>query len=88
MCTSFQICPENKRDKPTLEMLISKRVKTGSHILTDGWSGYKDIERLGKLVFFKLLPKLMLPLYTRLHVEFRKPFGKFQGSTHWCSHIL
>ena len=45
----LEMCPENKRDKPTLEALIIKRVRPGTHIITDGWAAYKDISRLGLL---------------------------------------
>ena len=40
-------CPNNKRDRKTLETLILKRVRLGTKILTDGWSGYKHLEELG-----------------------------------------
>ena len=43
----LEICPDNKRDKKTLETLITMRVRPGTHLLTDGWAGYKDVERLG-----------------------------------------
>ena len=40
-------CPNNKRDRKTLEGLIVKRIRPGTRILTDGWSGYKRLEHLG-----------------------------------------
>ena len=40
-------CPNNKRDRATLEALILKRVRLGTKILTDGWNGYKQLEKLG-----------------------------------------
>jgi len=40
-------CPDNKRDRATLESLILKRVRPGTRVLTDGWSGYKHLEKLG-----------------------------------------
>ena len=40
-------CPNNKRDRKTLEALILKRVRLGTKILTDGWAGYKHLEELG-----------------------------------------
>ena len=43
----LEICPENKRDRKTLEGLIQKRVPVGTKILTDGWAGYKQLEKLG-----------------------------------------
>ena len=46
-------CPNNKRDRTTLEALILKRVRLGTKILTDGWAGYKQLEKLG-------LPKMLL----------------------------
>ena len=42
-------CPNNKRDRETLETLILKRVRLGTKILTDGWAGYKHLEELGLL---------------------------------------
>ena len=47
----IEVCPDNKRDKITLEMLITKRVKLGTHIITDGWAAYKGLERLGWFKF-------------------------------------
>ena len=35
-------CPNNKRDKATLEKLIQENVEVGTNIFTDGWSAYKD----------------------------------------------
>ena len=46
---SLEICPENKRDRKTLEALIQKRVRVGTKILTDGWAGYKQLEKLGNI---------------------------------------
>ena len=40
-------CPGNKRDRKTLETLIVKRIRPGTRILTDGWSGYRRLEHLG-----------------------------------------
>ena len=45
----LEICPENKRDRKTLEALIQKRVRVGTKILTDGWAGYKQLEKLGNI---------------------------------------
>ena len=39
--------PEGKRTKAALEPVISKHVVPGTTILTDGWSAYKDLEKLG-----------------------------------------
>ena len=33
----------------SLEPIISQHVAKGTTILTDGWSSYKDLEKLGKL---------------------------------------
>ena len=33
----------------TLEALIQKRVRVGTKILTDGWAGYKQLEKLGNI---------------------------------------
>ena len=44
-------CPDNKRDRATLESLILKRVRPGTRVLTDGWAGYKHLEKLGKSLF-------------------------------------
>ena len=43
-------CPNNKRDRETLEKLILKRVRLGTKILTDGWAGYKQLEKLGLFI--------------------------------------
>ena len=45
-------CPNNKRDRETLEKLILKRVRLGTKILTDGWAGYKQLEKLGLFILF------------------------------------
>ena len=42
-----KVCPENKRDRKTLEALIHKWVQVGTKILTDGWASYKQLEMLG-----------------------------------------
>ena len=34
-------CPENKRDRPTLEKIILEHVEKGTKIYTDGWASYK-----------------------------------------------
>ena len=43
----LEACPNNKRDRKTLEALILKRVRLGTKLLTDGWSEYKQVEKLG-----------------------------------------
>jgi hypothetical protein len=43
----LEICPNNKRDAPTLEHLIQKHVEPGSKIHTDEWKSYSRLERLG-----------------------------------------
>ena len=40
-------CPNNKRDKATLEKLIQENVEVGTTIFTDGWSAYKGLKYLG-----------------------------------------
>ena len=40
-------CPDNKRDRSTLEALIQQHIHPGTTIYTDGWSGYKHLEHLG-----------------------------------------
>ena len=42
----LEICPENKRDWKTLEALIQKWLQVGTKILTDGWTGYKQLKKL------------------------------------------
>ena len=42
----LEIYPGNKRDAPTLEALIKKRVRPGTHILTDCWPAYSKLEKL------------------------------------------
>ena len=43
----LEICPDNKRDKQTLNTLIRKHVLPGTEIHTDEWKGYVDLEKLG-----------------------------------------
>ena len=46
----LEICPQNKKDRKTLEaLMIQKRVRVGTKILTDGWVGYKQLEKLGNI---------------------------------------
>ena len=40
-------CPNNKRDKATLEKLILDNVAIGTKIITDGWSAYQKLVELG-----------------------------------------
>ena len=40
-------CPDNKRDKPTLEKIIIDNVEKGTKIYTDGWPAYKGLKYLG-----------------------------------------
>ena len=44
-------CKDNKRDKTTLMEIIQRRVKTGTHIITDCWAAYSDLKKLGALSF-------------------------------------
>ena len=37
-------CPNNKRDRDTLETLILDHVAQGSTIYTDGWAAYRNLE--------------------------------------------
>ena len=39
-------CPDNKRDRPTLEKLILDHVEKGTKIYTDGWASYKVFSML------------------------------------------
>ena len=45
----YLFSPDGKRTKKVLEPIISQHVAKGTTILTDGWSSYKDLEKLGKL---------------------------------------
>ena len=47
----LEICKDNKRDKPTLEEIILRRVRPGTHILTDCWGGYNGLKDKGKFYF-------------------------------------
>ena len=40
------------RKKLTLEKVIEEHVLPGTKILTDGWAGYKDLEKKGLLQFY------------------------------------
>ena len=41
------ICPNNKRDRATLERMVMRRVQRGATILTDKWGSYIGHEGLG-----------------------------------------
>ena len=43
----LQLCPNNKRDRPTLEKLIQDNIAPGTTVFTDGWAAYKNLENLG-----------------------------------------
>merc|ERR1719285_24073 len=43
----IDICPNNLRDKPTLERMILNRVRRGTTIITDGWASYVGLTELG-----------------------------------------
>ena len=45
----LELCPDNKRDKTTLETIILNRVRRGTTIITDGWGGYVGLTELGNL---------------------------------------
>ena len=40
-------CKENRRDRKTLEDIITTHVHKGSTIYTDGWAAYTHLEELG-----------------------------------------
>ena len=42
----LDICPNNKRDRATLEKMIMRRVRRGTTILTDTWGGCIRLEGL------------------------------------------
>ena len=46
------LCPENKRDRPTLEKIIKDIVELGSTVYTDGWAAYKKLEECGYTLDF------------------------------------
>ena len=43
----LEICPNNKRDRATLEELIKKHVAPGTTIMTDCWRGYDGLNQQG-----------------------------------------
>jgi len=43
----LEICPNNKRDRATLEELIKKHVAPGTTIMTDCWRGYAGLNQQG-----------------------------------------
>ena len=47
-CSPFlsQIFKFSQRDAKTLETIIKKRVRPGTHILTDCWVAYSKLEKL------------------------------------------
>ena len=40
-------CTNNRRDRPTLERIITTHVEKGTRIITDGWKAYAHLEELG-----------------------------------------
>ena len=40
-------CKDNKRDRQTLMEIIQRRVKPGTHIITDCWAAYNGLDELG-----------------------------------------
>ena len=42
----FVRCPQNKRDKATLDQLILDNVEIGTKIISDGWAAYKGLSAL------------------------------------------
>ena len=40
-------CKDNKRDRQTLMEIIRRRVKPGTHIITDCWAAYNGLDELG-----------------------------------------
>jgi transposase-like protein len=43
----LEICPENKRDRQTLQALITKHVAPDTTIMTDCWKGYEGLDEIG-----------------------------------------
>ena len=43
----LEICPDNKRDRATLDELIKKHVAPGITIMTDCWKGYAGLNQQG-----------------------------------------
>ena len=41
------MCPDNKRDRPTLEKITLDNVELGTTIYTDGWKAYANLEAKG-----------------------------------------
>ena len=41
------LCPENKRDRATLEKIIMDNVEPGCTVYTDGWAAYKKLDECG-----------------------------------------
>ena len=62
----LEICRDNKRDKVTLLEIIQRRVKKGTHILTDGWAAYTDLPTLGNTLTHTLPPS---PTLTHSHPQ-------------------
>ena len=62
----MELCKDNKRDRPTLEEIILRRVKPGTHILTDGWAAYTNLPNLGVLNVCEIYSSVVMMLHTRL----------------------
>ena len=62
----MELCKDNKRDRPTLEEIILRRVKPGTHILTDGWAAYTNLPNLGVLNVHEMYSSVVMILYVRV----------------------
>lgn len=40
-------CDKNRRDRKTIENIITKHVEIGSTVYTDGWKDYQHLQKLG-----------------------------------------
>ena len=67
----LETCKDNKRDKPTLEEIIVRRVRKGTHVITDCWAAYGGLEELGPST---LLSPLAPPRLHPLHGQPLAPF--------------
>ena len=60
----LDICPNNKRDRATLEKMIMRRVRRGTTILTDKWG-----QRSTTQIILRIQLLVFIPMESRAGIE-------------------